>query len=266
MARMPGAKWRPVSNCTPGGQESVHGVVLHIMEGTLAGTDAWFHNGQAQASSHFGVGKDGTLYQWVDTSARAWAQSAGNRTWLSIEHEGHSGDSLTPRQLAATARVVAWMHDVHDVPLRVCDDPGGRGIGWHGMGGAAWGGHYNCPGTPIKDQRPEIIRAAGGSAPPAGGGGPSIGLAHLVAAAKRDPGLPQGGTTHAAEVKVVEAALAAAGLLDKEWVDGSFGTRTREAYAAWQRRLGYTGADADGVPGRASLTQLGRLHGFTVTA
>lgn len=166
MARMPGATWRPVPNCTKDGQDSVQGVVLHIMEGTLDGSDSWFRNPTAQASAHFGVGRDGRIYQWVDTADRAWAQVAGNRMWLSIEHEGHTGDSLTPVQLAATARVVAWMHDVHSVPLIAVDSPSGHGIGWHGMGGAAWGGHTACPGDPIKAQRADIIAAAGGGTPP----------------------------------------------------------------------------------------------------
>jgi hypothetical protein len=166
MARMPGATWRPVPNCTRGGQEAVYGVVLHIMEGTLDGSDSWFRNTSSEASAHFGVGKDGRIFQWVDTADRAWAQAAGNRTWLSIEHEGHSGDALTPQQLAATARIVAWAHAQHGVPLQLTDSPTGRGIGWHGMGGADWGGHYSCPGTLITAQRTAIITAAKSGATP----------------------------------------------------------------------------------------------------
>lgn len=49
-------------------------------------------------------------------------------------------------------------------------------------------------------------------------------------------------------------------------IDGAFGIRTRVAYAAWQRKLGYSGADADGVPGKASLMALGMRYGFKVTA
>lgn len=162
MARMPAATWRPVPNCTKGGQQAVYGVVLHIMEGTLDGSDSWFRNPSSQASAHFGVGKDGRIYQWVDTADRAWAQSAGNRTWLSIEHEGHTGDTLTAAQLAATARIVAWAHQEHGVLLQPTDSVTGRGVGWHGMGGADWGGHYDCPGNPIKAQRAAIIAAAKG--------------------------------------------------------------------------------------------------------
>ncbi|MFF3622325.1 peptidoglycan-binding protein [Streptomyces sp. NPDC002467] len=96
---------------------------------------------------------------------------------------------------------------------------------------------------------------------------PSVSLAHVVAAARRDPGLRQGGTTYPAEVNVVEVALAAEGLLSDAYAhDGSFGSLTVTAYAKWQRRRGFNGADADGIPGKATLTALGAAHGFTVTA
>lgn len=93
----------------------------------------------------------------------------------------------------------------------------------------------------------------------------TVSLANVVAAAKRDPKLKQGGTTHAADVKVVEAALKAEGLLSAKYAsDGSFGTVTVAAYAAWQRKLGFTGKDADGIPGKTTLAKLGAKHGFKV--
>jgi Putative peptidoglycan binding domain. len=93
-------------------------------------------------------------------------------------------------------------------------------------------------------------------------------LSHIVAAARRDPGLPQGGTTYRSEVLIVEQALRAEGVLAAKWAsDGSFGSATVAAYAALQRRYGYRGADADGIPGKASLTRLGAAADrFTVTA
>lgn len=101
---------------------------------------------------------------------------------------------------------------------------------------------------------------------------PTVSLAHIKAAAKTDPGAPQGHTTYPAEVKIVEAALLAEGLLAKEWAgDGSWGTKTTSAYTQWQLRL-YPGAstrpggDADGTPGRDSLVKLGHKHGFVVVA
>lgn len=160
MAIMPGVTWRPVPNCTKSGQESVQGVVLHIMQGSLDGSDSWFRNPISQSSAHFGVGKNGTIYQWVNTQDRAWAQMAGNKAWLSIEHEGYSGTALTAAQVAATAKIVAWAQSVYKFPLQSTDSASGSGVGWHGMGGAAWGGHFDCPGAEIKAQRAAILAAA----------------------------------------------------------------------------------------------------------
>jgi len=95
---------------------------------------------------------------------------------------------------------------------------------------------------------------------------PSVSLAHVVEAARTDPGAAQGHVTHRTDVLPVEKGLQAEGLLAARWVDGSFGTETVAAYASWQRRLGYTGPAADGIPGDTSLKSLGARHGFTVTA
>lgn len=160
MARMPGATFHRVHNYTADGQQSVRGVVVHIMAGTLEGSQAWFNNATAQASSHFGTGKDGELRQWVDTVDRAWAQSAGNRDWLSVENEGVGGDTLTDAQITANARVLAWAHKTYDVPLKLAASPSDRGLGYHAMGGAAWGGHTSCPGPKIVAQLPAIVARA----------------------------------------------------------------------------------------------------------
>lgn len=106
--------------------------------------------------------------------------------------------------------------------------------------------------------------------PPATGGGAAggtVSLKALQAAARADPGRRQGGTTagSADDVRLVEDALRREGLLSKSWTgDGAFGTRTVAAYAAWQRRCGYTGDDADGIPGGTTLRRLGAKYGFTV--
>jgi hypothetical protein len=77
-----------------------------------------------------------------------------------------------------------------------------------------------------------------------------------------DPPKPGTDTTPGAagHVLAVEQALLAEGLLDSAQVDGHYGTATLTAYAAWQRSLGFSGIDANGVPGRTSLTQLGAGH------
>lgn len=96
---------------------------------------------------------------------------------------------------------------------------------------------------------------------------PVVDLSKLVAAARSNPAASGAPVTYAG-VRTVEAALVDAGLLAKKFSDGHFGSVTVAAYAAWQRSKaggGYRGTAADGIPGKASLTALGKAHGFTVT-
>ncbi|HKE71920.1 MAG TPA: hypothetical protein VKB55_21855 [Nocardioidaceae bacterium] len=46
----------------------------------------------------------------------------------------------------------------------------------------------------------------------------------------------------------------------------AWGDAATKAYAKWQRRLGFTGSDADGKPGEISLRKLGRSAGFDVVS
>lgn len=145
----------------------------------------------------------------------------------------------------------------------------------HGRAGVWIGGHRDgyatdCPGDALYDwvkrgaPRPNTTPA-----PPSSGSGSAprstVDLSKLTAAAKADP--PKRGTPVSYYgVKTVESALVAEGLLAREVADGHYGTATVAAYAAWQRRCGYKGADADGIPGAASLEKLAKKRGFTVTA
>lgn len=45
---------------------------------------------------------------------------------------------------------------------------------------------------------------------------------------------------------------------------GKWDATTVTAYKKWQESLGYKGKDADGKPGKTSLTKLGNSYGFTV--
>lgn len=176
MARMPGTDWiGPTPNMYPGGMIEHLGLVLHIEVSTAAegdNVDAWFKDPTAQASAHFTNPKTGNLRQLVDTDDAAWTEKAGNRHWVSVEHVGMPGDELTPSQLENDAQLMAWLHTTYNVPLQITDDVNTGGLGWHGMGGDAWGGHFDCPGEPIKAQRQAILDRAreilgGGSQAPA---------------------------------------------------------------------------------------------------
>ena len=72
-------------------------LVLHTMEGTLAGCDSWFCNPSADTSAHYGVGLGGETHQYVALKDSAWANGVlepGN-TW-----PGPSG--VNPNQLSVS--------------------------------------------------------------------------------------------------------------------------------------------------------------------
>ena len=160
---MPGAMWHPVRNYTLGGVvRPPRGQVVHIAEGSAAPAIRWADNPASQESEYFVVGRGGAVTQLVGLEHMAWTQAQGNPEWIGVESEGYATGPLTDAQLDAHARIFAWLHRrwPDAVPLRVANDPSERGLGWHGMGGAAWGGHLGCPGRLIVAQLPEIVRRA----------------------------------------------------------------------------------------------------------
>jgi len=120
------------------------GLVLHIMQGSYDGSIAWGKNPASDVSFHFAARGDGHLGQLVDTADTAWTQSNGNGHWISVENEGYSGNPLAPGQVEAVAQLYARGVREHGWPLQLADSATDRGLGWHGMGGTAWGGHPDC--------------------------------------------------------------------------------------------------------------------------
>ena len=161
MARFPGAAWKPLPrNFSPGARTAQLGLILHVQAGNgeLSG---WFSNPSAQASSTFWVSKTGQIYQYMEAGAdKSWAQAAGNGLYDSVETEGVPSEPLTDAQVAALAALVRWEHETYGMPYTVINTPGARGFGWHGMGGAAWGGHTGCPGDLRRAQMQHIIDVA----------------------------------------------------------------------------------------------------------
>lgn len=96
-------------------------IVVHIMDGTLVGTDAWFANPKSAVSAHYGIGSAGQIHQYVAESDTAW--HAGRRaqpTWrlikptpnpnsytIGIEHEGHADTPWSDAMLAASTQLAA---------------------------------------------------------------------------------------------------------------------------------------------------------------
>ncbi|WP_158973165.1 N-acetylmuramoyl-L-alanine amidase [Streptomyces griseus] len=266
MARMPGAVWRPVVNTHKNGVIERRGLVLHVQDGTNS-PFGYFNNSANQASSDFWVSTVGRIEQYVETGRDyAFAQHLGNPYYASVETEGHPNTALTTAQVEGVAHIYAWGNSTFGWPLQVVDSTTEPGLTWHGVGGDAWGGHPHCPGDKRKAQRGRIIDRAKEILAMDMDGEPSVDLARLVTLDPSDPGAAQDLPPYPDGVRLIEGALHAEGLLDNLSDDGHFECLTVTAYAAWQRRLGYEGAAADGVPDQPSLTKLGRRHGFTVNA
>lgn len=171
---MPGVAYvgPPDSNWSNGEIRPPAGMVVHIAEGSFQGTISWQRNPVADVSSYFVVSYAGEIVQMLDLDLMAWTQSAGNAAWVGVENEGFHTDQLTDAQVSANAQIFAWLRSVWpSVPALVTNSPNVGGLGWHGMGGAAWGNHPNCPGPANVALLPEILARAtgGGPTPPAQG-------------------------------------------------------------------------------------------------
>lgn len=95
---------------------------------------------------------------------------------------------------------------------------------------------------------------------------PVVSFELALAAREHDILQGEGAVSHPREVRIIEAALLAEGLLSQRYAkDGSFGARTKAAYRQWQHRAGLPPEQRTGVLDEQSLRKLGRRHGFVVS-
>jgi hypothetical protein len=196
------------------------------------------------------------------------ATTDGNRHFYGWECE-NMGDGKDPwpnAQIEAIVRVITALCRHHNwsarSAIRHLDwqpgkvDPRGPGMDWDDIlqrvAARLAGATPSTPKPPAPKPLPKPTK-------------PVVDLSKLVAAAKSNPAAKGTPVTYSG-VRTVEAALVNAGLLSKRYSDGHYGTTTIAAYAKWQTKLGYRGKDADGIPGKTSLTRLGDRYGFTVVA
>lgn len=103
-------------------------VLHHTANSTLRGVVSWFRNPQSRVSSHYTVGKDGSIVQHVSTFARAWHAGASvdksgredvNDFSVGIEivNVGDGKDPWTPQQVAAVRNLVAHLAR-HRFPIK----------------------------------------------------------------------------------------------------------------------------------------------------
>lgn len=132
-------------------------IVVHIMDGTLAGTDSWFSNPASKVSAHYGVGQQGEVHQYVMETDSAWhAGRVYNPSWaliktvndqyinpnyytIGIEHEGKGDTPWTAAMYAASAALIRDIADRWHIPL-----DRQHVVGHHEIYGVK-----TCPGTQV---------------------------------------------------------------------------------------------------------------------
>jgi len=88
---------------------SIKGVVMHYTApGSMAGVIDWFTRSSKGVCSHYLIGKDGAVIQFVKDGDRCSHASGHNVDTIGIEHYSH-GESLTPAQSAASAQLCRYL-------------------------------------------------------------------------------------------------------------------------------------------------------------
>ncbi len=100
-------------------------IVIHVMDGTLSGTDSWFRDARSAVSAHYGIGKNGEIHAYVSETNTAWhagrvnmpqwtlIKGAGNGLYINpnyytigIEHEGSENSEWTSEMYDASAALI----------------------------------------------------------------------------------------------------------------------------------------------------------------
>ncbi|MGW5264891.1 N-acetylmuramoyl-L-alanine amidase [Microbispora sp. NPDC004025] len=123
----PGATWVAASsaNYTASNRpasDSIDRIVIHVTQGSYAGTISWFQNPAAQVSAHYVVrSSDGAVTQMVREKDRAW--HAGNSDYnhhsVGVEHEGYVDDAswFTDAMYRSSAALVRSIATRYGIPM-----------------------------------------------------------------------------------------------------------------------------------------------------
>lgn len=95
--------------------------------------------------AHFYISQDGTIWQYQDTSYKAFADLDGNSSTISVETwDGGVARALTAAQVQSMARLLAWARTEHStIPNRIATVTDTRGLAWHRLGCSGNFGTYS---------------------------------------------------------------------------------------------------------------------------
>nr|WSW65992.1 amidase [Streptomyces sp. NBC_00995] len=235
-ADYPSALWVAAdpNNFATGRTAAIDKVVIHVTQGSYAGTISWFRDPVSEVSSHYVVrSSDGQITQMVRDSDTAYHARSANASSLGIEHEGFIDDPswFTDAMYRSSAALTAHLCDRYGIPKDRA----------HIMG------HVDVPGNDHTDPGPywdwdRYMELVGGSD---GGSTGTDGLSFTAYATQRS------GST-GAQVRAVQTLLNAQNYPVGE-VDGSFGPDTEGAVRKFQTARALA---SDGVVGAKTWTAL----------
>jgi len=121
-----GATWRPAYGGNYSGgfnrenDVNIDRLVVHVAQGTVAGTVSWFQDSRSNVSAHYVVGDRGAVVQCVRHEDVAW--HAGNWSYnkhsIGIEHGGYADNrkTWTDAKIRASAKLAAYCCRRHRIP------------------------------------------------------------------------------------------------------------------------------------------------------
>lgn len=149
-------KWKPVVNYSKGRFGfKPEAIVIHTAEGWLAGAYSWFNNPSSQVSSHYMIGKNGEIWQFVADEDTAWhAGGVSNASWskikqginpnlytIGIENEGFAGEDFTEAMYHSNAFLIAILSKKFGIPINRSTV-----IGHYEINSSS---RANCPGSGV---------------------------------------------------------------------------------------------------------------------
>lgn len=118
-------------NFTVGNNRQILGVCLHRNTGTKESTFSWFASPDSEVSSHYLIGKDRKIYQFVDEKDIAWTEGVVTRpSWkllpvgtnpnavlIAIEHENITDADWTSEMKQDSANLCKDILTRHNLPI-----------------------------------------------------------------------------------------------------------------------------------------------------
>ncbi|WTL23879.1 N-acetylmuramoyl-L-alanine amidase [Streptomyces sp. NBC_01498] len=117
----PAALWVPAStsNYQAGRTSAINKVVIHVTQGSYAGSISWFQNPASQVSAHYVIrSSDGQVTQTVRDANTAWHARSANASSIGIEHEGYVADPswFTDSMYRSSAALTRHLTSKYGIP------------------------------------------------------------------------------------------------------------------------------------------------------